>query len=74
MERPQGKYDKQDPFNWDFEKVQVQKKKDHFLPHDFENLRILLVEDNKVNQMLSKKILKNKGFISFNCRQWIGCT
>ena len=51
-----------EPENWNVQNGASQKKKDHFLPGDFENIRILLVEDNKVNQMLSKKILTNKGF------------
>lgn len=61
MDKQYNKFD-QDPFNWNYNKME-QDKKEYFLPADFRNLRILLVEDNKVNQMLSKKILASKGFI-----------
>ncbi len=39
------------------------------VPQDFSHVNVLIVEDNKINQLLVKNMLKKFGFINFDCSE-----
>lgn len=47
-------------FKTDTKPVQIKSKIENYDPKIFKNKRILLVEDNKINQMITKKMLSRK--------------
>ncbi|MEO8255348.1 MAG: ATP-binding protein [Flavobacterium sp.] len=47
-------------FKTDSKPVQIKSKTENYDPKIFKNKRILLVEDNKINQMITKKMLTRK--------------